>query len=71
MAVAMAPIDSAAQNAENAHFTKRAILVEILAQNEKLPVLRKWSDFSFSLLCLRDTRRRFLLSLFLHCIFPL
>ena len=51
MAVRMAPIRSARQNAENALFEKRAILVEFSGQKIKnLPLCRNGVIFSFSFL---------------------
>ena len=48
MTVVMAPIDSTGQNAENAHFEKRAILVEFSSQKiKKLPLCRNFFFLSF------------------------
>ena len=55
------------QNAENAHFEKRAILVEFSGQKIKnLPLCRNRVNFSFSSLSARQSAPRFLLSLFLY-----
>ena len=71
MAVMMAPIRSACQNAENAHFEKRAILVEFWGSKMSIYLCVEKEQFLF-LIVVGETvsAPRFLLVLS-FCIFPL
>ena len=73
MAVMMAPIRSACQNAENAHFEKRAILVEFWGGSKmRIYLFVEKERFLFLIVVVGETvsAPRFLLYL-CFCIFPL